>query len=207
MTNLVFSQNILNFALSKYTLHINILKKKQNNMQNFQITSQEDGKKYWISRSIATRSEVVVVDDDNVYLLINKRGKGTPDFQGCWNITCGYLEYDVTLEENATKELLEETGIYIPSNEWQLVGIDSCPKTANRQNVTIAYRTIISMEFYDSCKRMGSKMACNGGEENEVSDVWLMPLTPDNIESIDWAFNHKVVAREIFNDTRYANFL
>jgi hypothetical protein len=77
VTNLVFSQNILNFALSKYTLHINILKKKRNKMQNFQITSLEDGKKYWISRSIATRSEVIVIDDDNVYLLINKRGEGT----------------------------------------------------------------------------------------------------------------------------------
>lgn len=172
-------------------------------MRNFQITAQEDGKKYWISRSMATRSEVVVMDDDNIYLLINKRGEGTPDFQGCWNITCGYLEYDVTLEENATKELLEETGVYISPNEWELMHIESDPERGVKQNVTAVYRVVISMDLYNAYKNIGSKMSSDGGEENEVSDVWLMPLTPENIETIDWAFNHKKVAREIYNNMKH----
>ncbi len=167
-------------------------------MRNFQITSQEDGKKYWISRSMATRSEVVVLDNNDVYLLINKRGSGTPDFQGCWNITCGYLEYDVTLEENATKELLEETGVYIKPSDWELIGNESNPGRGDKQNVTAVYRVVIPMDEFNSSKILGSKMSQEGGEENEVSDVWLMPLTLDNIESIEWAFNHKEVAIEIY---------
>lgn len=172
-------------------------------MRNFQITAQEDGKKYWISRSMATRSEVVVMDDDAIYLLINKRGPGTPDFQGCWNITCGYLEYDVTLEENATKELLEETGLYVPSDKWQLMHIESDPERGVKQNVTAVYRAIISMDMFNAYKMLGSIMSSEGGEENEVSDVWLMPLTPENIETIDWAFNHKEVAKEIYNNLKH----
>lgn len=166
-------------------------------MKNFQMTAKEDGKKYWISRSMATRSEVVVLDNDKVYLLINKRGSGTPDFQGCWNITCGYLEYDVTLEENASKELLEETSVHIPSNMWKLQHIESDPARGNRQNVTAVYRVVLTMDDFNKHKALGYSLPIEGGEENEVSDVWLMPLTIENINSIEWAFNHKETAIKI----------
>ena len=169
-------------------------------MGNFQITAKEDGKQYWISRSMATRSEVVVKDNLELFLLVNKRGPGTPDFQGCWNITCGYLEFDVTLEENATKELLEETGVYVKPKAWRLVGIESDPKRGNKQNVTAVYRTVLSRFEYLSALGYGQTLNNDGGEENEVSDVWLMPLTMENINSIDWAFNHKEVAINILNE-------
>lgn len=166
-------------------------------MKNFQITAKEDGKKYWISRAMATRSEVIVRDNDQLYLLINKRGPGTPDFQGCWNITCGYLEYDVTLEENATKELLEETSVYIQSSKWKLQHIESDPERGNRQNVTAVYRVVLTMDEFNQSKALGYTLPIEGGEENEVSSVWLMPLTMENINSIEWAFNHKETAIKI----------
>jgi ADP-ribose pyrophosphatase YjhB (NUDIX family) len=166
-------------------------------MKNFQITAKEDGKKYWISRAMATRSEVIVRDNEQLYLLINKRGPGTPDFQGCWNITCGYLEYDVTLEENATKELLEETSVYIQSSKWKLQHIESDPERGNRQNVTAVYRVVLTMDEFNQSKVLGYTLPIEGGEENEVSSVWLMPLTMENINSIEWAFNHKETAIKI----------
>lgn len=166
-------------------------------MKNFQVTAKEDGKKYWISRAMATRSEVIVQDNDQLYLLINKRGPGTPDFQGCWNITCGYLEYDVTLEENASKELLEETSVYIQSSKWKLQHIESDPERGNRQNVTAVYRVVLTMDEFNQSKALGYTLSIEGGEENEVSSVWLMPLTMENINSIEWAFNHKETAIKI----------
>lgn len=166
-------------------------------MKNFQITAKEDDKKYWISRAMATRSEVIVRDNEQLYLLINKRGPGTPDFQGCWNITCGYLEYDVTLEENATKELLEETSVYIQSSNWKLQYIESDPERGNRQNVTAVYRVVLTMDEFNQSKALGYTLPTDGGEENEVSSVWLMPLTMENINSIEWAFNHKETAIKI----------
>lgn len=178
-------------------------------MKNFQITAKEDGKKYWISRAMATRSEVIVRDNEQLYLLINKRGPGTPDFQGCWNITCGYLEYDVTLEENASKELLEETSVHIHSSKWKLQHIESDPERGNRQNVTAVYRVVLTMDEFNQSKALGCTLQTDGGEENEVSDVWLMPLTMENINSIEWAFNHKETAINIlqqYTEKEYYGF-
>lgn len=167
--------------------------------KNFKITAKEDNKEYWISRSMATRSEVVVVNNKNErFLVINKRGSGTPDFQGMWNIPCGYLEYDVTLKENATKELLEETGIYIPPFMWNFIRIEDDPIRSNKQNVTVVYRVVITEDKYKSQVQIGKEMNCAGGEENEVEDIKLLPLKLDNINDIEWAFNHKDIVKEIY---------
>lgn len=160
-------------------------------MENFQITAVEDGKKYWISRSMATRSELIVHDDNKIYILINKRGEGTPDFQHCWNIPCGYLEYDVTCAENATKELLEETGVFVPDIMWEFLGIEDDPQRGNKQNVTAVYQLHLHMSVYEKYKAIGENMNIDGGEVNEVDDVELMELTEENIENHQWAFDHK----------------
>ena len=160
-------------------------------MENFQVTAVEDGKKYWISRSMATRSELIVHDDNKIYILINKRGEGTPDFQHCWNIPCGYLEYDVTCAENATKELLEETGVFVPDIMWEFLGIEDDPQRGNKQNVTAVYQLHLHMSVYEKYKAIGENMNIDGGEVNEVDDVELMELTEENIENHQWAFDHK----------------
>ena len=171
--------------------------------KNFQVTAVEDGKKYWISRHMATRSEVLVHDGDDIFLLVGKRGCGTPDYQGCWNIPCGYLEFDVTSKENATKELLEETGIYLPSFMWTLQYIEDDPQRSNLQNVTIVYQTHITMDMYEKAKLVGDLSTINGGEENEVEAVELLKLTIDNINNREWAFNHKERAINILNENNF----
>lgn len=171
--------------------------------KNFQVTAVEDNKKYWISRHMATRSEVLVHDGDDVFILIGKRGSGTPDYQGCWNIPCGYLEFDVTSKENATKELLEETGVYVPSYMWILQHIEDDPNRSNLQNVTIVYQTHITMDTYNKYKEDGRFIAIDGGEENEVEEIELLKLTMDNVNSREWAFNHKERIIDIINRDKY----
>jgi hypothetical protein len=52
-------------------------------MKNFQVTSKEDNQKYWISRSCAVAMFLFSRDKfGNLCILANKRGTGTPDFQG-----------------------------------------------------------------------------------------------------------------------------
>lgn len=172
-------------------------------MQNFQITAKEDNKKYWISRSMATRSELLVYDNECVYILVNKRGEGVPDFKHCWNIPCGYLEYDITLKENCSKELLEECGVDIPFNRWKLSSIEDDPQRSNKQNVTVVYRTEMTKSEFNACVIHNNINDFEGGEVNEVEDVWLMPLTLENINKYDWAFNHKEVLMNIFNEIVY----
>lgn len=123
-----------------------------------------DGKEYWISRSIAVAAFLFTVDKDgDLCILANKRGPGTPDFQGFWNCPCGYLDYDETILEAVYREVFEETGVVCPER-MELVGIDSNPQS-NRQNVTIRYCGII--ENPTARERIG-------GEENEVADIqWI----------------------------------
>ena len=152
-------------------------------MNNFPVI--KDGKEYWISRSVAVACFVYKIVNDEIYVLANKRGSGTPDFQGYWNVPCGYLDYDETLEQAVIREVKEECGITITNPVH--FGIDSNPKS-NKQNVTIRY-----VSFYDNQEET---LKPNCGEENEVEDIkWI------NIKDVDsywWAFNHGELIKELF---------
>lgn len=167
--------------------------------KNFEITAKEDGKKYWISRAMAVCAIVIVYDEnDNTWILINKRGEGTPDFQGCWNIPCGYLDWDETTSNACTREVLEECKVWIDPINWQQFGEIEDSVTANRQNVTIRKIACIDINEYNAGLNLARKMtAANNGEENEVDDIMLMPLTLLYIETRDWAFNHKDLVTNI----------
>lgn len=162
-------------------------------MKNFPV--KVNGKEYWISRSIATVCLVLKFKDNKLYAMLEKRGKGTPDFQGCWCFPCGYLEYDLTLEENMKKEIFEETGMIIDEKCLEFIGINSSPKE-NHQNVSVSY------VYYADENEDYDLSQAYGGEKDEVDEVkWfeigkmnqdrILTLDNDIIDSISWAFNHK----------------
>lgn len=167
--------------------------------KNFEITAKEDGKKYWISRSVAVCAIVIVYDEnDNTWILINKRGEGTPDFQGCWNIPCGYLDWDETTSQACTREVLEECKVWVDPDNWQQFGEIEDSVTANRQNVTVRKIACIDINEYHAGKKLAMKMtAANNGEADEVDDIILMPLKPILINNRVWAFNHKDLATNV----------
>lgn len=158
-------------------------------MQNFSV--KIDGKEYWISRSVAVAAFLFIKDEDNnLCVLANKRGPGTPDFQGYWNCPCGYLDFNETALEAVYREVLEETGVVCPEH-MTLCGVDSDPN-ANHQNVTIRYCGLISNLTYNERA---------GGEENEVSDIQWIKV--DSINDYNWAFNHdKIIWKIIREDPR-----
>lgn len=160
-------------------------------MKNFPIKA-EDGKTYWISRSVAVTGIVVYVKDGEFYILANKRGKGTPDFQGYWNCPCGYLDFDETTKEACSREVYEETGIKVKPEDWKLVGLEDSP-SQNRQNVTLRYIYFIT-DSQPKDISVGTNTEDRGGENNEVEAIaWI---NFKNIDNYEWAFNHK----EIIND-------
>lgn len=144
-----------------------------------------DGRTIWNSRSMAVVAIVIFtnLNTGEVSVIANKRGKGTPDFQGKWNIPCGYLDWDETTKEAASRELFEETGIKIYPNDWELLSINDDPKESH-QNVTFRYITYC---MGTDISRLG-RFKQTGGELNEVEEIKLINL--DNIEDYDWAFNH-----------------
>ena len=161
-------------------------------MNNFSV--KVDGKEYWISRSIAVAVFIFRKVGDKFQVLLEKRGKGAADNVGKWCSVCGYLDYDETLEEAATRETKEETGFEINKEYLTFVKINSDP-SENRQNVTVHY-----VYFATEDEDFNLDKA-QGGEKDEIETVeWFDIGTLDEEDHIkidiykmyerDFAFNH-----------------
>lgn len=148
------------------------------------------GRTIWNSRSCATAAFIFAKNALGEWcVLANKRGKGCPDFVGYWNCQSGYLEYNVNGEENASKEIFEETGIDIPSAELEFVSVETTP-TANRQNVTLMYKKVFTDKLVEDFTFSREHM-----EKDEVEDIQFLPLS--QIHKYQWAFGHYRIIRKL----------
>lgn len=168
-------------------------------MKNFQVTSKEDGKKYWISRACAITAIVIAKDykTGRDYFLVSKRGPGCPDYVGKWAFTCGYLDWDETLEDAVKRELWEELGYKVPDQvKIDLWEMNSDPNSDERQNV--CFRYIVRVSYDDIVYKIQNNIIntdteSRGGEPNEVSEIKLIPV--EDTELYEWAFNHSTFPR------------
>ena len=177
--------------------------------KNFKITAKEDGKEYWISRSVAVVAIILGVKDGMIKsTLISQRGPGCPDFIGDWACTCGYLDWDETAEEGVVREVYEELGINIPKDRIFLHKIVTDPKENSRQNIVIRYVIPIPQEeleeLYQTAKNNLGKSVERGGESCEVSDVKLISIT--DLTNFTWAFNHDDVILNTYNGWKKYTF-
>ena len=160
-------------------------------MKNYQIEGK-DGKKYWIHRAIAISAFVFKIDaDNNWFVLANKRGKGTPDFQGMWNCPCGYLDWDETLAQACSREVKEECRIEILPSKFNQVMIHDT-MDANLQNVTVRHYCVL-VENVDNTK-IGVGIE---GEEDEVEEVMWIPVK--DIDNYEWAFGHNKIIKQLMS--------
>ena len=142
------------------------------------------GKEFWFSRSVAvTLFTFCENEKGKMCILANRRGTGTPDFQGYWNAPCGYLDFDENSFMAAQRETYEETGVYVKTESIKLLDCNSDPNDNKRQNVTLRHYAIL--EGHTSDYKLDTRFS----EKNEVSDVKWIPL--DEIYNYEWAFNHK----------------
>jgi 8-oxo-dGTP diphosphatase len=160
-------------------------------MKNFPV-KDNNGKEWWISRSVCVVGLVFCECDGIHYVLANKRGKGTPDFQGYWNVPCGYLDYDETTEEAVIREIYEETGVSVPGGAVRFWRFNDSPKDDARQNVSFRYVVLLCSDNLPVAKITGE------GEKDEVDEIKWIPI--DEITNYKWAFNHKDLIRQSFND-------
>lgn len=164
-------------------------------MENFAV--KIDGKEYWISRSVAVCCFIFKIKDDELYALIERRGKGAADEQGKLAAVSGYLSYNESLTQAVVRETFEEMGFKANEERLQFMKINSDPSEVH-QNVTVHYVYFAKKnEDFDLDR-------AEGGEENEVSEVkWFKvgDLEKKNnvvtlyanvydIMAEDWAFNH-----------------
>ena len=167
----------------------------------------------WYSRSMAVAMFVFAKNKEGKWcVLANKRGVGCPDFVGHWCATCGYLDFNETIEEGAVRELHEECGLVLSPSEITFVGYESDPVRANRQNVTFRFAKVFQNEVkswqmvwpikYLFKKKINSvvwsdniKTNRNHCEENEVDEIKWIPI--ERIDFYPWAFGHEVTIKEV----------
>lgn len=159
-----------------------------------------DGKEYWISRSVAVVALVNVIVDGKSHVLINQRGPGTPDFQGYWNLPCGYLDWDESGIQAAKREIYEETGLDIDKydfkyNEQPVFVITD--KINNKQNVTLYYNfTIKTNEYEFALMKVDFNM--DNSEKEEVSDIQF--IEPKNVSKYKFCFSHEIRIKELLGN-------
>lgn len=147
------------------------------------------GTTLWSGRYTAVTGIVIrqILNDKGVYdyyVLANLRGSGTPDYQGYWNMPCGFLESNETGEEGVCREMFEECGYEVLPRQMELYNVETDPRFCNNGNVTIRYYNI------ETCTKLPELKYTNiNGEEGEVESVKWINIR--DIKDYKWAFNHK----------------
>lgn len=150
----------------------------------------------WFSRSIAVVTFVFAKNKDNVWcVLASQRGKGTPDpnFVGTYNVPCGYLNWNETLQEAAKREIYEETGINIPVEKLQFCSLNDIPSEDERQNVTFRFAFVDYNKTIDDYHFSHKYM-----EKDEVEDISFIPIK--DLHNYKWAFNHNELIMRYYKE-------
>lgn len=173
--------------------------KKFNNKENIQHETK-DGKIIWESRSVAVAATIIIEVDGDRWVLAGKRGYNAADYQGYWNLICGYLDWNETLEEATKREVWEESGLDLDilsdfdfdsfdlHKPWR---VNSDP-SANKQNVTCHFGCIVKLDHFP---KLSTKYNEVDGETEEVK--WI-PI--DEINDYNWAFSHDKIIELYVNN-------
>ena len=163
-------------------------------MKNFPVIDKNTEREYWISRSVAVVIFLFAKDIwGSKYILAEQRGSGTPDkeYIGKYCVPCGYLDYDETIVQAAQRELMEETGLNLPTSDFKLININDLPESDKRQNITFRYVVNSDIPIEDLSKLFTTK----NSEKDEIESIEFIKLS--NIDNYEWAFNHQELIKEI----------
>lgn len=160
------------------------------NYRNRQGYNADGTKGPWFSRSVAVATAVLLknTEDGEWYVLANQRGSGTPDYQGYWNLPCGYLDYNENGQQAAVREVYEETGIQINPTQLMDFGYSSETKE-NRQNVCLFFAAILKGP------KSNYRFSKENMETNEVDGIQWVSLS--ETKEFMWAFDHDELLEKI----------
>ncbi len=173
-------------------------------------TTTVDGRKIWLSRSVAVVSQVVIRNTltNEFYTIIVKRGPASMGSIGLWCYPCGYLDWDESAREAAVRETYEEAGLDIEAlinalapakfvykfpvlngSPWH---VDSLP-SHHRQNVSMSH--CFYFETESDVLPIISPVNCEEGEIDAVKWVTLKEV----IGSTEYpmAFDHHILTVDL----------
>lgn len=135
----------------------------------------QDGKEYWISRSVAVVGTIIAKVGDEFMVLSEKRSMKM-DMPGYQSLVCGYMDWDENGYEAVRREAYEETGLDLESLHHDLIfDNDKSPyfvKTdpgENRQNITLNY--IFVYDF---------------GSDGHYAMLDTEKFTSDEVDIVEW---------------------
>ncbi|WP_158657743.1 NUDIX hydrolase [Agarilytica rhodophyticola] len=184
--------------------------KKFTNKQNEPVTLT-DGRMVWLARSCAVVGHILLfsIRHQNWYVLLGKRGQGTPDCQGYWGLPCGYLDWDETLTQGMMREVWEECGLYLPNlkdnpdfgwSESACIhsGLDAKDHPWWISDNPGSGKQNISMHFAVAFSWRGEQfpqLSAENAEPDEVEDIAWVEI--EEACSMDLAFNHAQHIRQL----------
>ena len=159
--------------------------------QEYYLIPKDECRTLYDGRYCAVVAFIFAVVNGRFCVLANRRGIGTPDFQGFWNCPCGFLERNEFGNEGAARETFEECNYKIDPKKLKMVGVQTDPVKSNNGNVTIRFSAFVGSQYLFTKAELNG----NGGELNEVDDIKWIPV--DEIDMYDWAFGHEETIREV----------
>jgi len=138
---------------------------------------------------------VYYINEDGFHLLIVKRGKGTPDFQGYYCLPCGYMDWNETAYEAFKREIFEETNIdlsqykngfttHVINSQEQPCYVNAEPSN-NRENITMYFKHMIVQPINNV-----SNINCEEGEIDEIA--WIKP---SDVDRYGFCFGHDEIIK------------
>jgi len=151
----------------------------------------QDGKEYYISRSVAVIGCITIVVDGKGYVLAEKRSE-IMDQPFKWCLPCGYLDWDENASSALIREVYEETGIYLhdlnDSLIFESLGEPFKTKTEptdEKQNITFKFGAEYELkDFIDLSKHKCPEV---------IESRWILL---SDIPHYEWAFNHEELIKD-----------
>jgi len=162
-----------------------------NNIQNKQI---------FISRSSTSVSIVLIMRNNQYYVLASKRDNPSLTDNGKWCMPCGYLDYNESLLQASIRETYEETGFDLTDiklHDFTFYSKEDCPWRVhsqvklkdNVQNISNWFKFVIN--FKDEFPILSKKTS------ESIDSRWIREA---DIDGYEWAFNHDVIIKKCIKE-------
>ena len=147
---------------------------------------EHKGEVLWSGRYCCVCAIVACKVGDKIYILANRRA--TPDFQGFWNMPCGFIECSETGEQAASREVYEETGVFIYPERFNFYSVETDPTVSNNAHVTLYFIAQLKRATLPSVVI----------DYDECTDATWIPIS--EIHTYDWAFHHEELIEDIIEE-------
>lgn len=151
---------------------------------------------FFVSRATAVVGVVFAFTDNGLSVLITRRSGSMRDEANKYGVPCGYLDWEESRHEAMTREVYEETSMYLPDYEKYMIfnnggepfKIKDKPSEDKRQNISHIYLSV-----YDFRDKMNvfpidvEKFTCK--ETALVKWMTIVDFYGTHM-NYEWAFNH-----------------